>query len=76
MRLDLVKSMGLLSLHLCLYAFQCRHGRSDSVYLLSTSDPHSPCETDAYREDGCRKKKNIFKIKFDHRSNKIKTTRN
>lgn len=53
MEWDSVKSMGLLSLHLCLCASQCQRGRSDSVYSLSTIDPHSPCEIDAYMEDVC-----------------------
>lgn len=53
MELDSVKSMGLLSLHPCLYAFQCQRGRSDSVCSLSTIGPHSPCERDACMEDAC-----------------------
>lgn len=55
-----VKSMGLLSLRLCLCAFQCQRDRSDSVCLLSTNDPHSPSEIDACMEDVCGNKKFNF----------------
>lgn len=54
---NLVKLMEQLTLHPCLCAFQCQRGKSDSVYLLPTIDPHSPCEIDACMEDDFREKK-------------------
>lgn len=57
---DLVKLLEPLSMHPCLCAFLCQHGKLDSVYSLPTIDPHSPCEIDACMEGACRN--NVFEL--------------